>query len=91
MTDHEILHRALRVGLLLAVDGDRVRFSAPEGVLSDELTAAIRRLEHEIICLYEERTVTLVRMAGMPWPEAEAHAAMELATNPLGQARPRER
>jgi len=49
MDVHEILAKCERLGILLEVEGDRLHFTAPEGVMAPELRTEIARQRKKII------------------------------------------
>lgn len=49
MSTSQLLEQLAARGITLSLDGERVRFRAPEGALTDELRAAIARSRREII------------------------------------------
>ena len=77
MTRHErdLLQRVHDAGITLIVDGDRLKYTAPSGVLTPELRTALAELKPTILHEYHERAGILEYDGRMPRSEAERRAA----------------
>jgi hypothetical protein len=73
--EREILQAAHEAGIVLTVDGDRLRFRAPAGALTPELRAALEELKPDLLYEYHERAGILEYDARLPRAEAESRAA----------------
>ena len=80
--EREILQAAHDVGVTFAVDGERLKYRAPAGVLTPELQAALRELKPTLLYEFHERAGILEYDARMPRAEAETRAATVLKGNP---------
>jgi hypothetical protein len=56
MTAQEILTTTKKLKVSLWSEGDKLKYKAPEGVLTDEMRANIRRLKPELLDLLESAT-----------------------------------
>lgn len=77
MTEHErdLIQRLHDAGVTLSVDGDRLRYRAPVGALTDELRAALSELKPDLVYEFHERAGILEYDARLPRDEAERRAA----------------
>ena len=73
--ERELLQRLHDAGVILTVDGDRLRYRAPAGALTPELRAALEELKPELVYEYHERAGILEYDARLPREEAEVLAA----------------
>ena len=73
--ERETLQRLHDAGVILTVDGDRLRYRAPAGALTLELRSALEELKPDLVYEYQERAGILEYDARLPRPEAEARAA----------------
>jgi hypothetical protein len=80
--ERETLQAAHDAGIVLTVDGDRLRFRAPAGALTPELRAALEELKPELLYEYHERAGILEYDARLPRDEAEAAAALAVLGAP---------
>lgn len=74
-SERETLQSLHDAGVVLTVDGDRLRYRAPAGALTSELRAALAELKTELVYEYHERAGILEYDANLPRSEAEARAA----------------
>ena len=75
----QLIHDA---GVVLAVDGDRLRYRAPVGVMGPELRAALAELKPELVYEYNERAGILEYDARLPREEAERRADADVLHQP---------
>ena len=73
--DRQLLRRAHDAGVVLSVDGDRVKYRAPMSAMTEDLRNALRELKPTLVYEYHERAGILEYHANMPRFEAEAKAA----------------
>ena len=73
--DRELLERLHNAGVVLTVDGDRLKYKAPAGAITPQLRAAIIELKPDLVYEYHERAGILIYDARMPKDKAEAIAA----------------
>lgn len=76
--EREILQAAHDAGVILTVDGDRLRFRAPAGALTPALRTALADVKPDIIYEYHERAGILEYDANLPRTEAERLAAADV-------------
>ena len=76
--DSELLERLHNAGVVLTVDGDRLKYKAPAGAITPQLRAAIIELKPDLVYEYHERAGILIYDARMPKDKAEARAANTL-------------
>ncbi len=83
MTGHErdLIQRLHDAGVTLAVDGDRLRYRAPAGAMTDELRAALSELKPDLVYEFHERAGILEYDARLPRAEAERRAADTVLNN----------
>jgi len=72
--DRDLLQRVHDAGITLIVDGNRLKYTAPAGVLTPDLRAALAELKPTILHEYHERAGILEYDGRMPRPEAERQA-----------------
>jgi hypothetical protein len=73
--ERDLIQRLHDAGVILTVDGDRLRYRAPSGALTPELRAALEELKPDLVHEYHERAGILEYDARLPRDEAEARAA----------------
>lgn len=83
----ELLERLHQAGIVLTVDGDRLRYRGPEGALTPALREALAEIKPDLIYEYHERAGILTYDAWLPEKEAEVLAA-DMVLRPGTPARP---
>ena len=73
--DRELLERLHAAGVVLTVDGDRLKYKAPAGAVTPELRAAMIELKPDLVYEYHERAGILTYDARLPKDKAEDRAA----------------
>ena len=76
--ERDLLQRLHEAGIILTVDGDRLKYKAPVGALTDELREALRELKPTVLYEYHERAGILLYDARLPRETAEARASTEV-------------
>jgi hypothetical protein len=71
----DLLQRLHAAGVILTVQGDRLRYRCPTGALTPELRAALAEWKPDLLYEYHERAGILRFDGGLPRDEAEARAA----------------
>ena len=72
--ERDILQRLHDAGVILTVDGERLRYRAPAGALTPDLRAALEELKPDLLYEYHERAGILEYDAHLPRAEAETKA-----------------
>jgi len=72
--DRELLHKLHDAGVILTVEGDRLKYRAPTGALTLELRTALAELKPTVVYEYNERAGIMEYDAHLPRTEAEARA-----------------
>ena len=73
--DRELLQKLHDAGVVLTVDGDRLKYKAPAGAVTPELRAAMIELKPDLVYEYHERAGILTYDARLPKDKAEDRAA----------------
>ncbi len=73
--ERELLQAIHDAGIVLTVEGDRMKYRAPAGAVTPELRAALAELKPGLVYEYHERAGILEYDANLPRPEAERRAA----------------
>jgi len=76
--DRDLLERLHNDGVILTVDGNRLKYKAPVGAVTPELRAAMIERSPDLVYEYHERAGILIYDARMPKDQAEARAANTL-------------
>jgi TubC N-terminal docking domain len=76
--DRDLLERLHNDGVILTVDGNRLKYKAPVGAVTPELRAAMIERRPDLVYEYHERAGILIYDARMPKDKAEARAANTL-------------
>jgi hypothetical protein len=69
--ERELLQRLHNAGVILTVDGDRLRYRAPAGALTPDLRAALAEMKPDLVHEYHERAGILEYDARLSREEAE--------------------
>ena len=71
----DLLQRLHDAGVILKVDGNRLRYRAPRGAMTPELRAALVERKPDLLYEYHERAAIMEYDARLPRADAEARAA----------------
>lgn len=78
MTAAQILREAEGMGVILRIEGGKLRFTAPAGIMSDDLRARLKQHRDEVlVIIIAERhgivPADLIEAAGADWAEIDGH------------------